>query len=303
MPSYLREDDAAPPPVRIPSDVERPDAVLGPLSARQAVQVGSVLVVLWLAYPVARHHVPPLVCLAAALPVLTATLAAVLTRRDGLPLDRWVLAAWRHHRSPHRLVPGSAAPAPVAQLQLPLADIAPDGVLDLAGAGRAVLSRAGTVNFALRTGVEQQALIAAFAGWLNALTGPVQVLVRSQRLDLGPAVAALERAALPHPLLARACREHAAFLTELAAERDLLSRQVLVAHREPGTDRAAGLRALRRAEEAVSLLAAAEVPLHTLRGRQAFAQLAAATAPDSPVHPDPALPGEPVTCRGRGGGQ
>lgn len=319
MSSYSREEDAWPPLVRIPADVEREDTVLGPLSARQTVQLGVVVAALWLGYQATKRFIPPLFFLAAALPILTAAGLAVLTRRDGLALDRWLLAAWRHHRSPRRLLPGvhggeqvlpwqealhrQQPPPVIGELHLPITDIGPDGVLDMAGAGRVVLSQAGTVNFGLRTGGEQQALIAGFARWLNALTGPVQILVRSQRLEIGPEIVELERAAvgLPHPLLEEACGEHAAFLADLAAEQDLLSRQVLVAHREAGSDRAARVRASRRAEEAAGLLAAAEVPLRALSASEAFAQMAAATTPDSPVHPDPALPSVPVTSAGSGG--
>ncbi|MDH6120265.1 hypothetical protein ABH930_005821 [Kitasatospora sp. GAS204A] len=316
--SPYSHDDGWPPPVKIPAEVEREDAVLGPLSARQTVQLGAVVVVLWLGYQATKRFIPPLFYLAAAVPLATAAGLAVLTRREGLPLDRWLLAAWHHHRSPRRLIPAAATsdemlpwqaavqqaqPAPpLAELRLPIADVRPDGVLEVAGGGRVVLSRAGTVNFGLRTGGEQRALVAAFARWLNALTGPVQILVRTQRLEIGPAVAELEQAAaaLPHPWLEVACREHAAFLAGLAAEQELLSRQVLVAHRETGTDRAAGMHALRRAEEAAGLLAAAEVPLRTLSGGDAFAQLAAATTPDAPLHPDPALPNTPVTFSDQG---
>ncbi|WP_329562026.1 PrgI family protein [Kitasatospora sp. NBC_01266] len=319
MNQYSREDDGWPSLVKIPAEVERDDTILGPLTARQSIQLGVLMAALWLGYQATKQFVPPLFYLAAAVPIGTAGTIAVLTRREGLTLDRWLLAAWRHSRSPRRLVPAADScdgpfpwqaaaqreqPAtPPAELRLPIADVGPDGVIDAAGAGRVVLSRAGTVNFGLRTAGEQQALIAGFARWLNALTGPVQILVRSQRLEIGPAIAELEQAAgsLPHPLLEEACREHADFLAELAAEQELLSRQVLVVHREPGCDRAAGMRAQRRAEEAVGLLAAAEVPLRPLSGAEAFAQVAAATAPDTPVHPDPALPNSPVTLISDGG--
>ena len=92
-----------------------------------------------------------------------------------------------------------------------------------------------TVNLALRTPAEQDALTAAFGRWLNSVTGPVQILIRAGRADLSGAVAALEDTApaLPDPALEDAALDHAAFLTELAASRDLLTRQVLLVTREP----------------------------------------------------------------------
>jgi hypothetical protein len=41
-----------------------------------------------------------------------------------------------------------------------------------------------TVNFALRSPAEQDALAAAYGRWLNSLTGPAQVLIRARRADL-----------------------------------------------------------------------------------------------------------------------
>jgi hypothetical protein len=51
--------------------------------------------------------------------------------------------------------------------------IAPDGVIGLGSAGAAVAA-VSTVNFALRSPGEQDALTAAYGRWLNSLTGPVQ---------------------------------------------------------------------------------------------------------------------------------
>ena len=108
--------------------------------------------------------------------------------------------------------------------------IAPDGVIGLGSAGAAAVAAVSTVNFALRSPAEQDALAAAYGRWLNSLTGPVQVLVRAGRADLSAAVAALRDTApaLPHPALEQAALEHAGFLEDLAADRDVLTRQALL---------------------------------------------------------------------------
>ncbi|MGF1425009.1 PrgI family protein [Kitasatospora sp. LaBMicrA B282] len=301
--------------VKIPADVDKDDAVLGPLTARQAVHLGAVVAVLWLGYQVSKHLVPPLLFAAMALPVGTAATLAVLARHDGLPFDRWLLAAWRHHRAPRHLTPTGGrttagvlpwqhevtqhhqVPERIGRLALPLADVREDGLLELGPAGSAALSEASTVNLALRTGGEQQVLIAAFGRWLNALSGPVQILLRTRLLELGRTVSALRQVApaLPHPLLEQACLDHADFLAALTHQHELLQRQVLIVHREPGLDRGADARAVRRREESAALLAAADVPAQPLTGRAAFAVLASACDPDAPQHPDPALPHTPVT--------
>ena len=170
--------------------------------------------------------------------------------------------------------------------------IGPDGVIGLGSDGAAAVAAVSTVNFALRSPAEQDALTAAYGRWLNSLTGPVQILVRAGRADLSAAVAALREAApaLPHPALEQAALEHAGFLEGLAAERDVLTRQALLIVREPGhgTGRAGGTaagRALQRAGEAARLLAGADLQVQVLDGGQVTALLAACADPAAPPQP------------------
>jgi hypothetical protein len=231
-------------------------------------------------------------------------------------------AAWRQRRAPRRLVtapegvpapPGWAAPPgpqppPPAVLAPLWRHIAPDGVVGLGAGGAAAAAAVSTVNFALRSPAEQDALAGAYGRWLNSLTGPVQVLVRAGQADLSAAVAALRETApaLPHPALEQAALEHAGFLEGLAAERDVLTRQALLVIREPGhgAGRAAGGtaagRALQRAGEAARLLAGAGLQVSVLDGGQVTALLAACADPGGPPQPAGrrALPGQPVTAPG-----
>jgi hypothetical protein len=201
--------------------------------------------------------------------------------------------------------------------------IAPNGVIGLGSAGAAAVAAISTVNFALRSPDEQDALASAYGRWLNSLTGPVQILIRAGRADLSGAVAALREAApgLPHPALEQAALEHASFLEGLAAERDVLTRQALLILREPGHGAgrpggtaagralqragrpggtAAG-RALQRAGEAARLLGGADLQVQVLDGGQVTALLAACADPAAPPRPAgrAALPGRPVTFQGR----
>jgi hypothetical protein len=141
--------------------------------------------------------------------------------------------------------------------------------------------------------------------------------VHAQPINLAPAIAILsERAAgLPHPALEEAALDHARFLGELAATRELLGRQVLIVVREPytaqsaagaGTDarrrrdaEAAALRVLQRAEQTTRMLAAAGINAYLLDGAQAVAVLAAAADPTAPpMDPGQAMPDEPITASG-----
>jgi hypothetical protein len=258
---------------RIPSDVERPDKIVFGLTARQVVILTVAGLLIYSAWTALATVVQPLVFAACALPFAAGAFFLAIARRDGLPLDVWLLAAWRHHRSPHRLVPAEEpiAPAPAwvattlgpgdrvplpAPLRLPARGITDQGMIDLGGDGAVTLVDASTVAFGLRTPSEQNALISGFARWLHALDTPTQILVRARRVDLTDLAGRIEAQApgLPHPALEDAARSHTAFLTDLAGSRELLRREVTIALRDQR-----GGRSLQRAFEAVRALSACEV--------------------------------------------
>jgi hypothetical protein len=203
-------------------------------------------------------------------------------------------------------------------------------VLDLGADGLAVIAACSTVNFALRTAAEQEALVASFGRYLHSLTAPVQILIRAERLDLSAQIAELREQAggLPHPALEAAALEHADYLTHLAGQTDLLRRQVLLILREPfqpagpadglggpspaavlagllgrrrarsdrtgvapAARRAAEARLVRRLGEAIDLLAPAGITVTSLDAARATAVLAAACNPDSLIPPSAGLAG------------
>jgi hypothetical protein len=156
------------------------------------------------------------------------------------------------------------------------------------GAARSVIA-CGTTNVALRTGQEQGALLSGFGQWLNALTGPAQIVVAAQRHDLTPyAQAVLDHTArLPHEALRRAADDYAAFLLELDATRNPLRRQVLAVIPQ-GPAREATVRAF----------GALGVSADPLDGGALTAALASAVDPYQPPVPGPrAVPGVPITTR------
>lgn len=265
--------------VRIPADVERPDRLLAGLTARQLAILAVAALLLYAGYAATRSLVPLPVFAALAVPVGLVAVTLAVGRVAGQPADRVALAALAHLRAPRRLVPAvdgvpalpgwvGVPPGPVpAPLRLPLTGITSDGVVDLGGDGAAVVCRASTVTFALRTPAEQEALVAGFARWLNGLAEPVQILLRAAPVELTPMIDRLraDAAGLPHPALEAAARAHAAFLAELSAGRTLLRREVLVVLRQPAGAGAAE-RLARRVEEATAGLAAAGVALTRLDG-------------------------------------
>jgi len=294
--------------VRIPADVEREDRLLANLTAHQLAILAVGAVVLWAGYSATRHVVAPAVFGVVAVPFGALPILLALGSFEGVAADRWVRAAWSHHRAPHRLVPapdgvapapafaGAAGPLPTP-LRLPLVGIRADGIVDLGVDGLALVCRARAVTFSLRTLTEQEALVAGFARFLNSLGESVEILVRAEPADLAPIIDALLGAApeLPHPALEAAARGHAQFLSELAGHRDLLRREVLIVLRQAAGNDASG-RLHRRAAEAAAALGAAGVSLVVLDGPAAATCLARALDSERGSHLDGVVgTEEPIT--------
>ncbi|ONH52936.1 hypothetical protein CcI49_32950 [Frankia sp. CcI49] len=249
-------------PVVIPADVDREDRIVANLTARQVLILTLTGIVLYLAWAATRALLPLPVFALLAAPVAMGAGVLVLGQRDGLSLDRLLVAAVRQRTSPrHRInAPEGVIPPPpwlaaratggtderrsaasgqnAAPLRLPARTVtrqAGVGVIDLGADGLAVVAVASTINFALRTPDEQDGLVAVFARWLHSLTAPVQILIRAMPADLSSQIQQLDNAAeqMPHPALAHAAREHATYLAQLADEMQLLTRQVLLVLREP----------------------------------------------------------------------
>lgn len=279
---------------RVPADIERADKIVFGLTGRQLVILTVTALLLYTAWTAVATVVHPLIFGVCALPVAASAFLLAVGRRDGISLDAWVLAGLRHRRSPHRLVPadgpimsappwvttttgpGDRLPLP-APLRLPAKGITDDGLIDLGPDGTTALVAASTVAFGLRTAAEQNGLVAGFARWLHSLDGPAQIVVRAHRVDLTYLADRLLSVApgLAHPALEDAARSHAAFLGELAGQRELLHRQVTVAVRS----RRGPHHTTHAAAEAVRALSGCEVPARLLDGPDAAMRLAASINP------------------------
>ncbi|MEU0558471.1 PrgI family protein [Dactylosporangium sp. NPDC006015] len=283
---------------RVPADVERADRIVFGLTLRQVVILSVTALILYAVWTALATVVNPLYFIAGSIPVAGAAFFLAVGRRDGVSLDGWLLAAIRHRRAPHRLVPadepiraappwvtttngpGDKLPLP-APLRLPAKGITVDGLIDLGPDGTTALVSASTVAFGLRSPGEQNGLVAGFARWLNSLAGPTQILVRAQRVDLTHVADRIEHRApaLPHPALEDAARSHVAFLDDLASQRELLHRKVTVAVR----GRRGPTHTAHQAREAVRALAGCEVAATVLDGYDAQAALAACLDPAAPI--------------------
>ncbi|MFI7131300.1 PrgI family protein [Nonomuraea sp. NPDC050153] len=308
-----------PPPLlaRIPADINQPDKIAYGLTFRQILIIiltGGIAAAI---YYLCHQHLPVIILAAILLPLLALGLTVALGQRDGLSLDRFSLAALLFARTPKRLI---SAPEGVtgpprwcrlrgklpAPLRLPVRTIRTDGALELTDGGVAVLVETSTLSFHLRTTSEQAALVGAFGRWLNSLEAPVQILARARPADLTGLAEIVEQqaASLPHPALAAAAREHADYLVELNASRELLTRQVLIVLRDqPTTSRgrrsvrrdAAAAVVLRRAAEAERSLAALGVTTRILDAEAANQELTECLDPGGRQPLGQALPGELIT--------
>lgn len=321
--------------IRIPADVDREDRVIGPLTARQLGILTVTGLVLYGIYSATRDLIPVVAFLIVAVPVGAVAAVLALGQRDGVSLDRLALAALRQRLSAQHQVaaPEGIRPTPEwlaaatdatgnttavspAPLKLPTEGIRDTGVVDLGRDGLAVIAVCSTVNFGLRTATEQEGLVASFGRYLHSLTAPVQVLIRTERLDLSGQIVELRVQApgLPHPALEQAALEHAEYLDQLSRATDLLRRQVLLILREPILSPADGLallrtrrtktgridetarhaaeaRLARRLNEAVELLSPAGIVVTPLGAGAATSVLAAACNPDSLIPSNAGLAG------------
>lgn len=295
MTTTNRDNDAAPRAV-VPADVEAPDRVVWGLTFRQLAILTAAAVAGWGVYRTVGHLMPPVVLIGAAVPLAGVVAVVALGRRDGLPLDVWLLAAIGYRRAPRRQAPPPTdipAPPPPdtatlaavpAVLRLPVDAISDTGHLTIDGGRAAAVVACGTVNLHLRTGAEQAALLDGLGRWLNSLSAPVQIVVSAQRVDLDAYATAVADTAvtLPHPALQTAAGDYIDFLHQLADTRDPLRRTVLVVtHSSDATS------VTRNGEDTARALARLGVTARLLDGP---AVTAAVTAAVDPYQPPPAGP-------------
>jgi len=67
-----------------------------------------------------------------------------------------------------------------------------DGIVILKDGSMRALVMASSLNFALKSGDEQQAIIFQFQNFVNSLNFSIQIFVQSRRLDIRPYIALLE---------------------------------------------------------------------------------------------------------------
>jgi len=119
-------------------------------------------------------------------------------------------------------------PKPKASTQehLDIEDIVDDLVIFKTGWVALVMS-VTALNFDLLSEAEQDATIYAYAAFLNSLTFPLQVLVRSKRADITSYFASLAEAerTQPNPDLKRQIQKYEDFLQSIVHEKSILDKR------------------------------------------------------------------------------
>lgn len=108
---------------------------------------------------------------------------------------------------------------------LPIAEIRDDTVLLKNGGFRAVV-KVNAVNFNLKSEVEQQGIISGYQSFVNTLLFPIQIIVRSSRLNIDPYIKKLRDQADKHTseLLKSQTLDYADFMEKLVSAADIMQK-------------------------------------------------------------------------------
>lgn len=110
-----------------------------------------------------------------------------------------------------------------------IAEIHDDVVVLKNGGIRAVL-KATALNFNLKSEQEQNALIAGYQSFLNTLDFPVQIIIRSKKMDIDLYIEKLRKLAdtQTNPLLRQQTFEYADFIQKLVEYADIMTKEFYV---------------------------------------------------------------------------
>jgi len=105
-----------------------------------------------------------------------------------------------------------------------------DGVLVLRDGSLRVVGMVNSMNFALKSTEEQEAIIYSYQSFLNSLEFPVQMVVQSRRLDIDPYIETLREreAEQTTELLRLQTTEYIDFVSQLVELRQIMSKEFFV---------------------------------------------------------------------------
>src|SRR3989338_10153535 len=112
---------------------------------------------------------------------------------------------------------------------LPIAEIRSDTVLLKNGGLRAVL-QVEALNFNLKSETEQQGIIAGYEGFVNTLTFPIQIVMRSTKVNIDPYMeqTRIQAEKQRNPLLKAQTEAYAAFIEKIVDVADIMQKRFSV---------------------------------------------------------------------------
>jgi len=115
------------------------------------------------------------------------------------------------------------------QDHLDIEDVRDDLVI-LKNGGVAAVITTTAVNFALLSEIEQDALIAAFSMLLNSISFPMQIVIRSKRVDISNYLTKVVQTeqALTDPLLKKQAQSYRKFVQEIIKVNNVLDKRFYV---------------------------------------------------------------------------
>ena len=105
-----------------------------------------------------------------------------------------------------------------------------DGIAVLKDGTYVMVLICSSLNFALKSADEQQAIISQFQNFLNSLDFRVQIMIQSRRLDIRPYIATLEERLKdqPNELLKVQIREYIGFIKSFTESTAIMSKSFFV---------------------------------------------------------------------------
>ncbi|MEA3272290.1 MAG: hypothetical protein U9P90_01315 [Patescibacteria group bacterium] len=135
-----------------------------------------------------------------------------------------------------------AKPSVSTQRYLDIAEIR-DGVVVLKDGTLRVALLISSINFALKSEEEQEAVISAYVSFLNSINFPLQIVIQSRKLNIDDYLARLEKSEKEqtNDLLKIQIADYKNFISELVELGDIMSKRffVIVPH-NPLTDKRKG---------------------------------------------------------------
>lgn len=135
-----------------------------------------------------------------------------------------------------------AKPGPATQRYLDIAEIREDMVIMKDGTVRGVLL-VSSINFALKSETEQQAIIQAYMQFLNSLEYPVQIVVQSRKMNIDVYLNELQERlkSQNNELLKTQMQEYIAFIMQLVDLGEIMTKRFyVVVPYDPMTNRRHG---------------------------------------------------------------